>query len=732
MSESMRQRRHLVIGNELSDSLLSHLQQLPTTLYPPKKPLKEKISPESEYQQLVKVISEKIHRYLKANPEDFDIREWLNVKWDNDEIDKMIEAENVTDLLSAKTLQRCFDDKKASRSSVGLLNAYFYIVEKEQHRQKEVTQHLSRISGLYYAYAPHSSTPGKLQESICWIMEDGRAAIRYVDINYELSEKYYIVELIGTTGLLLSAKEEDNILQFYLYIGAIHQPPFLQSVLMYSNRDGNTVANLAVFQRINIEDSEGNEIRNAEERIKRINQIYKDFEPTRERDTLRKHEYLKAKVQHAFDLTVGQNIQYFLQGHIRPLASLQDRKVPFDFATHAAPYPGSNAGTALFYTHYRKFCGKYFLYFNEGFPSIEIKEKNGEFSSVGQGVMDIDVDKITGEITAGLSIQRKENDRLLYQGRVINDELSNNSYLILSFYNEPHRDRYINFLFNIIDDYKLIGAHNTAYSPPGKIGSGIVVALRTTYVRAHYAKNDISPKEETAPKPTAHDPRFLGREDTLEKKVQNYLSFNTRSLVRIPDYATLDQYRDTIYQGIYRLYYPRLQGGIKVSALKIYPNGAVNYLDSVGNKAFGRIEQPNPNMLTFTLQNQSRKQLGYSCIRVDNIPPDNKQDGQTRVFYSGTFTGFTRSDNQAPLAARFLMEFCQKETADSQFFQELPYIVNPGDKMPSDIEPGMKRYLDQERSLLYHARPVFRLSDINGIVEGESDGLSRESEKKHE
>lgn len=634
-------------ATKLADHLLNLLQEYLFSVKE-RKSLPKKV-PETNCQVLSQLISRKLRDHVNSQAPKQDIITLLKTKLKKSEIEDFKLDQYPKELLSAKTLKRSYESGTGTKATADILQAFYLTHEEEDKYQKRFKQEIKRVAGLYYEYNIHNTNAGTFQESLIDIDENGKSCTRFTNSSRNIVTLALKTQLIGTTGLLLSHEDRDYVLIFYLYIGKLDSPRFLQGIQLYSNREGNTVANLAVLQRIITSDKR--DLTKAERQ-----DFITDYGPTRERKTLDlSNPHLMEKVKMAPELSIGQNIQRFLYHKVSPISTELFEGSPFDFAERAAILPAYPFGAAPYYDMQQEFAGEYDLYFNERYPATRTKDgkspRNPFFSSVGIAKLSIEVDDVHGQLNCQLEMRKNANSEklLIYRGKVVNQTLRESSLLLLSLYLEPAHHRYLQLVFSIIDNQKLVGCFTTAYTLPNRLGCGVVVATRQ------------APKENPAVgkenKPIAVVASEYQAKGWEEQEIVNYLSRNRQSLVLAPDKTILRAFSDTQYQGIYRMYFPSTKDEpSSITTLIIYRNGQVEVRSPSQERTYAIGEcLENNSMLNITLRYEQGKHMGFCCIRMDKPPRDKEL-----AIYDGSFAGYSLIDGTlVPIARPFKLEFIQ-------------------------------------------------------------------------
>ena len=629
--------------------------------------VKDKYSQAKKLRSNVKIISSKIQEYAAQHQDDYQVKLVVSLKVREKDRKGYLKGSYPVQMLDSKTLKRCLGLEKdrqtgeivntASPSTIEIIKLFKRIVEEEAKEKQAFNDMLERVTGLYYEYnTHHTNQENRFQKSICRINRDGRSFTKYHNVHGKICETELRTEAIGNNALLLTSKDKDYALIFYLYIGLTYHPPFIQGVYVYSNEreQGNTVANLALFQRIKVE-GETEEEKQASKKI-----IWREFKPERERKQLppqwqegESNRLKKLKtVLFEPELPVHRNIQYFLAQRSRPISTLIYNNKPFNFAKARAVEPGPYGERALFYNNTKKLHGDYFLYFNEAFSSVvgksPIPSRTHDFSTIGKAILKIGEDEKTGVLKAQMIVRKnRKGDYLTYSGLIMNDRLNDGAYLILLLYLEKENERVIKesnrtvtLLFNIINDDKLIGGFNITYSPTNQLGVGLAIAIRQILLPPLKQQN------------TAESilPILHQTESEQEQKIINFLSHNRQALVTLPENRNLDGYANTPYRGLYQLYSMSEPGKLTLEWLLIYQNGYVVHLNTTKNQFVGMMEK-NGHSLNMSLRNKNHSCLEFLCINIDDHQPEQG------TFYNGIWTGTSPCKQGIPTSLKVILQF---------------------------------------------------------------------------
>lgn len=478
---------------------------------------------EGELSEAVSVISSKIRSYLLKHPKSSVVASLIKPKL-GEAFDSFLSGSVKLDLLDTKTLKRCLTGHKASESTINVFKSF----EIALLREKELNKELLRVTGLYYLFSTHSTQPGRFQISLLKIGEE-ESFLKFVNSENEVETKTLVADIIRSNNVLLTLKEDKFALLFYVYIGPINKPTFLQSVNIYCNNFGNTIANLAVFAKVKPMEEAAEEI------------FIHEFVPKRGASKLPENLVFANDallVEQDTKLPVYKNIQHFLQHRSKPISTqVYQSIIPFDFSKSVAIHPGPYGQEARFYNKTRQYVGEYDMFFTERFKSVEEAElglykQSKAFSSVGDGVLNIRIDEKTGVLKCSLATRKGSNgETLVHEGFIINTRLGMSPYLLMSLYTGADSERCIILLVKIIDDNKMIGCHLIAYEPLGKLGAGVVMMVKRPEERG----------EGEEAKPKAFLPSDPNLKTPLTRRIVNYLSMRDQNLVIPPEYEDLEK-----------------------------------------------------------------------------------------------------------------------------------------------------------------------------------------------
>ena len=410
-----------------------------------------------------------------------------------------------------------------------------------------------------------------------------------------------------------------------------------------------------------------------------------------------------------------KNIEQYLLSTILPITPLSKDSQPFNFCKDNVPGPSPMRGVkARFYDKIEdSLAGDFVIYFTERFNSVS-NHRRGFHYTIGLGHLKIFKDEISGVWKCTMVVKKNRQDKTLeFKGHILNHQLNNSYNILLSMYVQPHNDRVIQLLFNIVNDHLLIGAHAISYSPPGALGSGTVVMVKIPDTEKGQLDLTLLPSAINA----AHynyDKPYIKTVGPIERNIITLLAKKEYSLVKIPSYDKLQQHTPLRYSGLYKVYSYAKGGNIRMSALKIYPNGSVEHRGVSGAEkpnAIGKAEMVR-SIINITLLNDDNKRTGFMCIRVAEVTPT---VGET--YYAGTFSGVSRRNGEFPLASVILLAFVNKEDElksieptvyqyhESYPEEELPDVVRKmfdGKTNNFTILPGvynqetLKRYVEKD------------------------------------
>ncbi|GJM32057.1 MAG: hypothetical protein DHS20C18_10580 [Saprospiraceae bacterium] len=615
---------------------------------------------ETNLRPVAAYITEKIIDYLKIN-DDADIIDLIRSKTGED-WEAYLENNPHRGLLDPKTLKNLLSQSapSPSRATLSILKAFSSVVSKEEEKMK----HLRKVFGRYNVFNSHNRTTDFFQISNIKISER-ETYISYLSRRYtEEGKKDLEVEIVGKDKLLLTLNDVDCRLIFYAAIGMRKDPPFFQAPFIYNNDRGETMAGLAIFARIDQEEN--------------------FLKPARK----------QSELPDAF-----KKIQHYLLNYCPPITPVNKDTPPFNFEKNDIPGPSPfNNFPAKFYEKMRDtLCGDFAIYFTERFSSIESHYK-AFHSTIGVGRLAIFEDKKTGVLRCTMVVRKdRRGEDLTFSGNLINHKLDNSSNVLMSMYVQPHNDRMINLLLNIVNDHLLIGSHSISYSPPNALGAGTVVMVRIEAAELKRLPAAINPIQYDFNRP------FLPSAGNIEQNIVTLLSKKQHSLVKIPSYHQLKQHIPLRYAGLYKIYSYAKGGNIRLSTLKLYPNGFVEhkgYSKEERPLAIGKAEMVR-SIINITLLNQENKRTGFMCIRVDEVTPVNDA-----TYYAGTFSGVSRRDGEFPLASVILLAFVNQEdplesiktglfSSNDPAYQELPPAVQKmfqGKTNNFTLLPGIYNY----------------------------------------
>ena len=120
------------------------------------------------------------------------------------------------------TLRTILNDGEGAASSLAVLEAYHYVLQKQKEEKQRISQNWNRLNGLYYQLNTHSSTPDKFQESL-FLLEDGHVWMRYLNHHRKEVEYEMQVNRVSKHHLMLIADDVESmhgydLTLFYLYV----------------------------------------------------------------------------------------------------------------------------------------------------------------------------------------------------------------------------------------------------------------------------------------------------------------------------------------------------------------------------------------------------------------------------------------------------------------------------------------------------------------------------------
>lgn len=587
--------------------------------------------------------------------------------------------------INPKTLKNSLLREAGTERIHDFFRAFRIVVEAEE----EESQSLKRVKGYFNVYNLHNTNKGKFQVSNLSIsLSEHESYLTYFSRRYKKETKRVELEVIGNDKLLVTLREDNCFLAFYAFIGAMTQPKIIQAVFIYNNGLGQTIGSLAVFEKVESD-----------------RQL---VEPKREMDDL-----TWIPIESVSDER-RRVIQYFLLNQsriLKPRFFSENQSIKFnieDLRTH----PGPHGNEAHYYDDAKEYIGKYYIFFNERYPSVDIGDKrlNDFYSTVGRGVFEIYVDPKNGRFCCKMKTKKnKYNDVIEHDGHIVNDTLKSPSYLIISMYEKHYRHRYINIILMKTGGDILLGSHNIMYSRVGKLGVGSVVVVKA---KDDFDFDDHSPKS-LYPCPPNNKP--------LHDIIVNYLSRNSNALLSpVTDTSILfKEFADLTHSGVYRMYSHR-RNGVRIGILEINKTGFVTHIGISGGKktkAYGSVSQIR-SVLNILLKNIENERTGFCSVKVSEVAPF-RESGADRMgkerntIYVGTFCGVTRRDGEFPLASKIVLEY-MGEVSESITIE--PKVVSSDSteyqEIPSEIRFALK---DREQAFIDYRgirRGIYKLSDL--------------------
>jgi len=594
--------------------------------------------------------------------------------------------------LNPKTLKNILVNKRSSGKVNQLLEVFKKVIDAEY---EEIGQ-LKRLVGHYNIYNLHNTNKEKFQVSNVHISGINKSQLTYFSRRYKAETKTVTVEFIGNNKVLINLREDDCVLSFYAFVGALEHPQIIQAVYIYNNGSGHTIGSLAVFQKVE------------------SNQLFAT--PQRERDNL---DWIEEKI-----LNTEQKLG--LSNFLINRASLlktklyngdnPEQRLRFNFEDLKI-YPGPYKRGALFYEDTRKLIGSYYIYFNEKYSSKDLKglRENGYYSTVGKGLFQIYLEQKSGALKCRMKIKMNtKGEEIEFDGFIMNDQLSSPTYLVVSIFEKNYHHRFVNLILMKAGGNILFGSHNTMYTPVGELGTGAVVVAR--------AKKDFdfeqSSPDTLLPCPPSGNPR--------EDKIVNYLSRNSRALISpVTRFKDLKSFENLKYSGVYKMY-SYGKDGIRVSKLKINKSGFVEHY-AFSEKgiitAYGQVDLVR-SVLNITLQNIENQRTGFCSVKVAEVAPSKgvpSSNSSTKSYhpngtiYIGTFCGVTRRNGEYPIASKLVLEFVSTNlTEDKETI--IPHLAQNGTssyhEIPSPIINALKSKEHSFIGFLDRRQDIFRLSDL--------------------
>lgn len=585
-------------------------------------------------------------------------------------------------LLNPRTLKNSLTRRSGTEKVQDLFKAFAMVVENEN----DEFINLKRVQGFFNIYNLHNTNKGKYQFSNLYIgLGENDSFITYFSRRYKKESKRVKTEIIGNDKLLVTLHEDNCFLVFYAFIGALAQPKLIQASFMYNNGLGHTMTGLAIFQKIKTKKQW--------------------VEPLREEEDFScvSNEILSSEQR--------ESIKYFLSNRgqiIKPkLFTGHQSNQPIKFTFNDLNiFPGPYNREALYYEDAKQYIGKYHIYFNERFPSVDIGKKRGNdfFSTIGQGLLEIYLHPEDGSFRCRMKTKKnKKEENIEYDGYIMNDELKSPSYLIISMYEKKYKHRFINLFLMKTGGDILLGSHNIMYSRVGELGVGSVVVVR---------KNNFDFDKEN---PEAFFSRHQ-EEGLLIDVINNYLSRNSNALLSpITDTKKLfNEFTNLKYSGIYKMYSYN-QNGIRVGILEINKSGFVKHLGVSGSQkttAFGQVTLVR-SVLNILLKNSENQRTGFCCVKVAEVPPSDSISVGNRPIYVGTFSGVTRRNGEFPLASTIILEF-MGNIPDIHDLEPKIITSNSAEylEVPVEIRDALEFKHQAYIGFLRTRRGIYRLSDL--------------------
>lgn len=680
---------------------------------------------ERHYRAAALALTKTIFDWYRENLEDKGLEDLLLKKLSQPLLARTLKQEDTPkSLLSDRTLRTILKEGSGATSSLAMLEAYHYVTTQQQEKGKKIHKRWHRLNGLWYQHNTHSRTTDAYQESL-FLFQDGVVKMRYHNEYGNKPDYTMKVSWVSQHHLQLVADDvtspHDDLTLFYLYVAQQEgQPDFLQGVYIYSNKDGEAVANLGIFSRVRKvawkKDAEGKLVRVPNmlpigQAFNTLEEAYHMLPVRRELPAIHAETIPGASELVAANLesrTVLQNVQYFLHRRGNPVVTrLYQSGVTrlFDFATDLADPPGPYHQLARRYRHYLPLMGDYYIYFNEGAPSPRspsdhLTLRTDFHSTVVRGLMRLGADPISGALFCIVKVRKTESENLVYEGWIQNQELTNADLLNITLTLSSTADRCLNLLFNVVSDRRLAGGYTVAYSPAGQIGAGVTVALRQHLAEGTKPEDSTSsvnnripletPSREEARQLTANPLVYLPTEAFLpttteqEQQIITYLSRNSQASLRVPSRERLEQSAPITHAGWYLLYYPMkvAKSGsnpspleIRTSSLLIYPQGVVyQFNENAEPLGDGKVEQSDPRSLIITLRDVKTGRSTTLHVRIDDVPP---RDGDERI-YLASYSSFEDEGYRNPVAMLLPLEFRQNTLPSPKTWQsELVITVAP-------------------------------------------------------
>lgn len=655
---------------------------------------------ESVLREVIQVLTDRLSRYLSEYA-DKETLDWVRHKMEPGQ--KVEPGHKVVfngALLDAKTLKNVLLEQKASSTTINILRA-FQRAEEYFRKQESV---VDRIAGLYNQINVHTHKHEHLQVS--QIRIDGENSYIYYKSRRYTDERHPLrVEMIGANRVLMTMRWGDCVMCFYAMIGSsAGKLKFFEAVFIYNNDKGDTIAGRTIFEKVDEEKFKPRDVGRHFNDLPSLEAVEGASAGQTAASAQPYEELMVRYLRHKSDFIIPQ-----LHG-----------QRPFDFslANPAEFKPGPYKTTAVHYeSAHRQIRGFYDVYFTERFPSVTDFERK-HFSTVGKGLLLIYADENRGGVLCcQFKIQKNDTDAVLeYKGYVINQELTSSSYIIMSLYLDPEKNRQLGFALNIMNDKVFIGAHHSMYSAIAKIGAGVLIVVRKEPDRE---KSDEERYKNCKPKvinPYEYDwkkeePSRL--DAPKESQIVQLLSRRERALVSAPSMEQLMDIRLSIHAGAYKVY-AYGKGGVNVSFINMYPNGFAEHFgfsDGRDTAALGKFKIER-TIINMEFQDKENDRTGYFVIKVSEIKPE-----ADKTWYVGTFNGVTRNNGELPLASRVFLQYMGLDVYKpmDKNIMGCPHLAFY-DKPPFEALPDViKKLLSHQKRTSQFLDPVDPIADENGL-----------------
>lgn len=606
--------------------------------------------------------------------------------------------------INEKTLKSCIEKRSGTDRIRQFFEAFDIVVEAE----KEEFGHLQRLAGYYNVYNMHSSNKKEFQASHLFISPElGKSALTYFSRRYKIESRKVDVEVVGSDKLLIVLREENCYLAFYAYVSALEHPKVIQAPFIYNNGAGHTFASMAILQKV---DSQKRLVTPFRDK-KNWDDIPSGILSDQEKSTLiqflsNRAHFIRAKLFNGYDV---------------------DNRLRFDF-DDLLINPGPFRKKAHYYDNSAQYIGKYFIYFNERYPSEEIgdKRKSEDYSTVGKGLLEIYKDPHFGHLKCRMKTRKnRRGEEIVHEGEIINQQLQSPSYLILSMYEKKNNHRYTNLVLMKAQDDYLLGSHSITYSRVGEFGSGAVVVIRQFDTPDDWFETT---------KPDSELPCKLHENPRMDTVI-NYLAANRNALISpITQLKDLNKYQNLIHRGVYKMYSYAKGEGIRLGILKIHKSGFVEHYGKSGKKntiAYGSAFLLR-TVLNITLRDVENNRMGFLSIKVAEVGPSNVSDDRhpeiSNTVYVGTFCGVTRRTGEYPLASRVILEFKDSDSVVTKEGLAPQIIARESDLFASIPKPIVEALQFRNQSFLDFlgtGKDIFNLKSLqefneNQVHEGEA------------